>query len=350
MNLSPEIKAQLAEQKKSCIYCQIVSKEKEGKTVFEDDITLAILDVYPIIKGHTVFTLKEHYPITPYIPPEDFKHFFAIMPQLLGAVKKGMVRTGVNMFIAAGNAAGQYFPHFLVHIFPRENGDKFFNYLFEMKHSLDEEKLKTLQHNFPIMMANHFKRNPMSWHTGIGVVPEFLKPIAENNQLIYEDEQVLCVLPEKGAVAGHIEIYSKVEEKYVEKLSAEESFHLFSTASLAATLVFEGLGAHGTNIILKSGESDDNQDGKLVIHILPRTAEDEMNSKLLWQPKQPDYDLNSIQSKIKDQTWKIKYQEENVEQKEEVVVQPAVVKTDSSEKQPVNSDDEIKKAIERMKH
>jgi hypothetical protein len=75
-----------------------------------------------------------------------------------------------------------------------------------------------------------------------------------------------------------------------------------------------------------------------------------MNSKLLWQPKQPDYDLNSIQSKIKDQTWKIKYQEENVEQKEEVVVQPAVVKTDSSEKQPVNSDDEIKKAIERMKH
>ena len=139
-------------------------------------------------------------------------------------------------------------------------------------------------------------------------------------------------------------------KKYVEKLSAEESFHLFSTASLAATLVFEGLGAHGTNIILKSGESDDNQDGKLVIHILPRTAEDEMNSKLLWQPKQPDYDLNSIQSKIKDQTWKIKYQEENVEQKEEVVVQPAVVKTDSSEKQPVNSDDEIKKAIERMKH
>ena len=145
MQLTPEIKAQLAEQKKQCIYCKIASKEQESKVIFEDNITLAILDIFPAIKGHTVFTLKEHYPITPYIPPEDFKHFFAIIPQLLGAVKKGMVRTGVNMFIAAGGAAGQQFPHFLAHIFPRENGDSFFNYLFEMKTSLDEEKLKTLQ-------------------------------------------------------------------------------------------------------------------------------------------------------------------------------------------------------------
>ena len=65
MSLAPEIKAQLAEQKKQCVYCKIVAKEIPGKVVFEDTVTLGILDIYPAKKGHIVFTLKEHYPIVP---------------------------------------------------------------------------------------------------------------------------------------------------------------------------------------------------------------------------------------------------------------------------------------------
>jgi len=75
-----------------------------------------------------------------------------------------------------------------------------------------------------------------------------------------------------------------------------------------------------------------------------------MNSKLLWQPQRPDYDLDKIKNKIKDQTWNIKYNQEETEKNEEVIVKPAVVNTDSSEKKPVNSNDEIQKAIERMKN
>ena len=349
MNLTPEIKAQLAEQKKQCVFCKLISGEMEAKKVFEDDLTIAMVDIHPAIKGHTLFMPKEHYPILPYLSQEEFKHLFGLVPGMCKAVKEAMVATSVNVFIASGGVAGQQAGHFLMHIFPRETGDGFFNFFWKPKETLEEEKLKVLQNNFPIMMGNHFKRNPMSWHSGTGEMVNYLQDVYANEIILYEDEQVLVVIPKKGVVKGHIQVYSKIEEKFIENLSIEEAFHLFSTASLAATLVFEGLGVHGTNIILKSGISDDNSKGSLCIHILPRMPEDGLNKSLLWEAKQPSYDVDSIKSKIKDKTWKVKYQEEK-KKEETLIVKPEVIKIGSEKKEePVNFKDEIKKAIERIR-
>ena len=343
MQLTPEIKAQLAEQKKQCIFCKLISGEMEAKTVFQDDVTIAMLDINPVIKGHTLFMLKEHYPIMPYIPADEFTHYFGLVPALTKSIKDGILSTGINVFIANGGPAGQRAPHFLIHFIPRENGDGFFNFMFKKNASLDEENVKVLANNFPIMMNNHFGRNPAPWHSGKGNVPSYLAEIYENNIVLYEDEKVLCVIPEDGAVAGHIEIYSKVEENLIEKMSIEDASHLFYTASFAATLVFEGLKVHGTNIILKSGTCDDNPSGKLCVHVLPRMQDDNLQS-LLWEPKQPSYDLDAIKSKIKDTTWKIKYTEET---KESVVVKPKVVKISDPTTKEVN---EIEEAIKNVQN
>ena len=87
MNLSPELKAQLAEQKKQCVFCKLIAKEIPGKIVFEDAKTMALLDIYPAVKGHTLFLPKEHYPILPYMPEDDFTHFFSLLPSMTKAVK-----------------------------------------------------------------------------------------------------------------------------------------------------------------------------------------------------------------------------------------------------------------------
>ncbi len=351
MNLSPEIKAQLQEQKKQCIFCKLISGEMEAKKVFEDDVTIGMVDVYPAKKGHTLFMLKEHYPIMPYIPPEEFKHIFGLVPQMCKSIQKAMVSTSVNVFIANGGPAGQQAPHFLMHIFPRDQGDGFFNFFWKEKESLDEEATKVLAHNFPLMMQNHFGRVPAKWHTNKGERPYHLNNVEERGTIIYEDEKVLCLLLKKGYAKGHIEIYSKEERSEVGRLSIESSTHLFYVASFAATLVFEGLKVQATNIILKSGTSDDNADGNLCIHILPRMQDDGLNKTLLWQPKQPGYDVDSIMKKIKDNTWNIKYQEKE-EVKKEVFVKPEVIKLNinSEEKKDVlDGDDEIRRAIERIK-
>ncbi len=332
---TPEIKAQLAAQKAQCLFCKLIAKEIESKIVFEDDAAIAVLDINPALKGHTLFLLKEHYPIMPYIPPDEFRHYFGLIPKLSRAVKEGIVRTGMSLFIANGGIAGQQSSHFLIHLLPRENGDGFFNFLFSGgREELTGEGKKVLVRNFPLVMENHFRRIPAVWHRGKGNIPPFLEKIYESSPLLYEDERVLVVLAKRGMVPGHVEIYSKTEVKLIENLSEEEVVHLFYTASCAASLLFEGLKAQGTNIILKSGRSDDNPEGGLVVHVLPRKEGDGLPD-LCWKPRSADYDLDSVASKIKDRTWKINYQEE----KKKVVV----------ETKSVSNDDEIGKAIVRIK-
>ena len=116
MQLTTEIKQQLAAQKAQCIFCKLISKEIPGKIVFEDDKTIALLDIYPAVKGHTLFMLKEHYPLPVYIPREEFIHKFGLLPGLSKAIKSAMVKTGMNVFMAMGGAAGQQSYHFMIHL------------------------------------------------------------------------------------------------------------------------------------------------------------------------------------------------------------------------------------------
>ena len=329
MQLTPEMKAQINEQKKNCVYCKITSKEISAKTVFSDNKTEAVLDIYPAVKGHVVYFLKEHYPITPYIPPEDSRHFFGLIPQLCKQIQKGMVTVGMNVLISSGNAAGQLVPHVLVHLLPRDEGDGFYHFMFKKTTVLNQEKKNTFQQYFPLRMSSYFKENPASWHHDSGDVPEFLTDIYQRNTVIYEDEKLVCIIPEKGAVEGHLEIYSKIEQSSISKLSIVDSIHLFSTASLASSLVFEAVGAQGTNIIVKSGKSDDNPQGRLSIHILPRFFDDKLK-ELTWEQKQPSYNLDGIYTKIKDAMWPVKY----VELKE---LPEITSQKDSQPNPPVNS-------------
>ncbi len=346
MNLSPDLKAQLAEQKKQCVFCKLIAKEIPGKIVFEDSKTIALLDIYPALKGHTLFLPKEHYPILPYMSEDEFTHFFSLLPSICKAVKDSMVATAFNLFIASGGAAGQQAPHFMVHCLPREQGDGFFNFLFDKKGKpLAEEQKKVLAQNVPLALQRSLKGSNPSPDQ-----PSFLQKIYASSTALYEDDKILCVLPQQSAVVGHIQIYSKKEEKYIEKLSAEESVHLFSAASAVASLLFEALKVQGTNVILKSGQTDDNSDGKLCVHILPRKQDDSLQS-LLWQPKQPSYNLDGVMEKIKDKMWKVKYKEEKKEvPKAEKSIGTAPLKLKMpEEKSSLKAKDEIKAAIEKIK-
>ncbi len=320
MQLTPEVKAQLAEQKKQCIFCKIAAKEVQSKIVFEDSKTLALLDIYPALKGHTIFLPKEHYPIVPYIPPSEFSYFFSILPQLSRAVKKGMVATGLNIFIANGGAAGQQAPHFMVHLLPRDRGDGFFKFFFDKRKAQQKDKVTSLQQMMNYLLQQHFKQNPASWHTGVGEKPSHLNSLS--GDVLYEDEKCLVLFPTKGICEGHLEVHSKTEEKYLERLSAEDSFHLFFVASFAASALFEKYKAHGTNIIVKSGESDDNSSGRLSIHVLCRITNDGLD--LMWKPERPSYNIEAVGEKIREQAWSVKYSAPKpVVKKVEVVTNPS---------------------------
>jgi len=316
MQLPPELKAQLQEQKKDCVFCKIIKKEIPSKIVFEDKNTIALLDINPVLKGHTLFLLKEHYPILPYLSDQESAQYFGLLPALVKSIKSALVATAFNIFIANGGAAGQNSPHLTIHLIPREEGDGFFNFFFNKKSKpLPEDKLKPIAPNLQYTIKKYQQENSLTISPSDNI-PSYLETISKNSLILYQDEKVLITLPNQSVTAGHIEIYSKLEEKNFEKLSQEDSIYFFTAASTTASLLFQILQLHGTNLILKSGYSDDNKDGKLCIHIIPRMQNDSLQG-LVWTPQQPKYTLDSIAEKIKDKTWNVKYQEKKIEPKTE---------------------------------
>src|SRR3989338_3163953 len=363
MDVSPDVQKQLDEQKKQCIFCKIVKGEVASKKVFENDSIIAVLDISPAVKGHTLVMPKEHYPILPYVPQDVFYEVFGVLPELVSAVKESLICFGSTIFLANGGVAGQQSPHFLFHIFPREKGDGLEKYDFSGDKHIDagkvDEGVKALSYTVPLLMRKFFGQFPASWHSGSGSTPPFLEDIRKGGSVVYEDEKLLCMAPQKPQSIGHIVIYSKEEEKLFENLSSDSATHLFRVASFGASASFDSLQAHGTNIIMKSGKSGDNPDECLSLHVIPRWQNDGLD--LLWSPKQGLND-GDVSDKIRDKTFFIgkKKEKPNIvvveEKNEERVSEVSISKSQvsypesriSSPESNKSDAERIEEAIQRM--
>jgi len=112
--------------KQQCPFCRINRKEIPSKDVYADDKIMAVLDINPAAKGHTVVFPKDHHMLLPQIPYETFSHMFRKTAKLCGVVRKAMLAQGMSIFIASGGAAGQQAYHFTMHLIPRDKGDGLF--------------------------------------------------------------------------------------------------------------------------------------------------------------------------------------------------------------------------------
>jgi histidine triad (HIT) family protein len=110
-------------QKKNCVFCQMAEGKASARKIYEDEICMAVLDIYPANPGHILLLPKEHYPIMPLIPEDELKHVFMVAKALSHVLLKTLKAGGTDIFIANGAVAGQRAQHFMVHIIPRKEGD-----------------------------------------------------------------------------------------------------------------------------------------------------------------------------------------------------------------------------------
>lgn len=105
----------------SCTFCRIIKGNLPSWKVFEDDRTVAFLDINPLSKGHTLVVPKTH--VSRVQEEEDSKYLFSAVRLLVGKVQAAMRAPACNVGINNGAESGQEVPYLHVHIIPRFNGD-----------------------------------------------------------------------------------------------------------------------------------------------------------------------------------------------------------------------------------
>ena len=116
-------------------------------------------------------------------------------------------------------------------------------------------------------------------------------------KFIYEDDLCFAILHESPAIQGHVIVIPKKHVAILEELDDNVVEHLYIISNKISTAIFDTLGAHGTNIIVNNGTAAGQELPHVVINILPRKENDNIN--LEWQPKQvSDAELKTTQSMI----------------------------------------------------
>ena len=105
------------------IFERIVAGEIPCTKIFEDEHTLAFLDIHPLSEGHTLLIPKRCWRQLDDVPPEVAAALGAALAKVGAAVAKGTGCAGWNVLQNNGASAGQEVPHVHFHIIPRADGD-----------------------------------------------------------------------------------------------------------------------------------------------------------------------------------------------------------------------------------
>jgi len=110
-------------EEKPCVFCQIAAKKIPAKIVYEDDFSIAFLDINPANAGHTLLIPKQHFETVADIPSEQFKEVMDALKRIAVGIPKATQSEGLNILQNNGKAAGEIIPHVHFHLIPRYKDD-----------------------------------------------------------------------------------------------------------------------------------------------------------------------------------------------------------------------------------
>lgn len=126
------------------IFSKIIKGEIPADIVYEDEHTLAFLDIRPRKKGHTLVIPKKPCKDIFELDDETGSHLMRTVAKVSRAVRDGVNAGGVNLIVNNGAIAGQEVFHIHVHVIPRHNVEEF-PALPEEHYENDEEKQSYLE-------------------------------------------------------------------------------------------------------------------------------------------------------------------------------------------------------------
>ena len=126
-----------------CVFCEIVKGNIPSKKIYEDDNTIAILDLSQATYGHTLIIPKKHSSNVLEIDDESYVNAMKVAKKVAEAIKKSFDDVlGFNLLNNCGEDAGQTVNHFHIHIIPRYKNDGIKIEFVDNQGKFDMEEIK----------------------------------------------------------------------------------------------------------------------------------------------------------------------------------------------------------------
>jgi histidine triad (HIT) family protein len=106
-----------------CVFCKLRDGQIPSMKIFEDDMTIAFMDINPINSGHCLIITKAHAANLYEADVTDLQAAMVTAQRVAVAIRDGLKPDGLNMLQANGPAAFQSVLHFHLHLIPRWNND-----------------------------------------------------------------------------------------------------------------------------------------------------------------------------------------------------------------------------------
>jgi histidine triad (HIT) family protein len=126
-----------------CAFCKIIRSEAPAYIVFEDQISLAFLDIRPLFPGHCLLLPKAHYETLADLPASLVSPLFQNAQLMERAIEEGLKADGT--FVAINNRVSQSVPHMHIHIVPRHKNDGLKGFFWPRQSYKDEASILNIR-------------------------------------------------------------------------------------------------------------------------------------------------------------------------------------------------------------
>ncbi len=109
--------------KSDCVFCRIVAKQIPASVVFEDEATLAFMDLGQVNPGHVLVACKAHADNIYGLDEAQAAAVFRTAARVARAIRDSFNPPGLSIYQANGKPAGQTVFHFHLHVLPRHEAD-----------------------------------------------------------------------------------------------------------------------------------------------------------------------------------------------------------------------------------
>lgn len=109
--------------KADCIFCKLVAKQIPASIVYEDEATLAFMDLGQVNPGHVLVACKAHAANIYELDEAQAAAVFRTAARVARAIRAAFDPPGLSIYQANGTPAGQTVFHFHLHVLPRQDGD-----------------------------------------------------------------------------------------------------------------------------------------------------------------------------------------------------------------------------------